>query len=610
VTLTARLLRLARHAHLPWFAAALAVVLTLPMLAAGYFLDDDLHTFVLRGGTFPGGPRGDWDLYRFADGGEGVRAAIDQGLFPWWTSPELKLAFFRPLSSLWRAADFRVWGAESWVPHLETSIAYALLALVAARLYGRWFAEPDDGKRSAAAGLAALMFTVDDAHALVTTWVANRYALLAALLGLSSVLVLAISPARRANVALSALLFALALAAGEPALGVVGYLLAHAYFTGGESNQQRLALIGEKLIGGERADPAARRARLLRLVPHGGVLAAWAVIYRLLGYGAAGNAFYVDPLHDPLRFALTALERLPQLALAQLLGPPSEVWAMAQPSARVAVALGTWLAAGLLFGFVWRLARHHRLAPVFAWGALIAALPMCATNPDDRLLLLPGFGAFGLMAIAMHRVWQEASSSFTVRATIAALAVVHLAIAPLLLPLRGMNMSSLMSRFVGRGAASIPAGPEAASIVILGTPDVLMTNYMFVERFYGRDVPPPPHIAPVLTVQNDGVATVERTGERTVIVRNERGQNGGPWTVVYRKDAFRAGERFRVRDLEVEILELGAAGLPTAIQFTFDQPLEDQRWLYWREGEFVPTPVVKVGEQMSFKATPLVEALR
>ena len=41
------------------------------------------------------------DLFRFAGGDvEHLRRMMDQGPYPWWTLPELKLVFWRPLSGL------------------------------------------------------------------------------------------------------------------------------------------------------------------------------------------------------------------------------------------------------------------------------------------------------------------------------------------------------------------------------------------------------------------------------------------------------------------------------------------------------------------------------
>src|SRR5262245_32056222 len=103
--------------------AVLAVVISLPTLGVDPMLDDLLHTFILRGNAVPGASGRIWDLYRFADG-PGVSKAIDLGLYPWWTSSHLHLAFFRPLSSLWLAFDHLVLGNRIALAHLESCLLY------------------------------------------------------------------------------------------------------------------------------------------------------------------------------------------------------------------------------------------------------------------------------------------------------------------------------------------------------------------------------------------------------------------------------------------------------------------------------------------------------
>ena len=259
-----------RSRHWPLIALALAFTLALPTLGAGHMLDDHLHMYVLDGNAYPGGPRGVWDLYHFSDGGAGTLAAMDEGLYPWWSNPELRLAFLRPITSLWRAADHALFGQVAWPSHLGACLLWAGIALTAARMYRRFIG-------GAAAGLAALLYAVDDAHALSILWIANRHALVSTALGLIA-LALHVGRKRpdRPSWASAGLLL-LAMLGGESALGVVGYIVAY------------------EVLG--RA--AAWKDRARAVAPHFAVLALWAVAYKLGGYGAGGNAFYVDPIRQP-----------------------------------------------------------------------------------------------------------------------------------------------------------------------------------------------------------------------------------------------------------------------------------------------------------------------
>ena len=314
-----------RSERWPLVVAAVAFLLVAPTLAAGYVLDDQLHLFILDGNAYPGGPRGAWDLYHFSDGGSGTRAAMDQGLYPWWANPELRLAFFRPITSLWRASEHALFGHVAWPSHLGACLLYAATAFGAARMYRRFVG-------GAAAGLAALLYAVDDAHSLDVMWIANRHTLVSTALGL---LALSLHVGRKAPDRPSfaaAGVFLLAMLGGESALGVVGYVVAY------------------ELVGRS----ASWRDRVRSVSPIFGALAAWAVAYKVGGYGAGGNAFYVDPLRQPGAFAVAIFERGPKLVAGQLFLPPSEVWGLAAPSARLVPFLGATAIALVIGALVFR----------------------------------------------------------------------------------------------------------------------------------------------------------------------------------------------------------------------------------------------------------------
>src|SRR5258708_21904314 len=131
----------------------------------------------------------------------------------------------------------------------------------------------------AEAGLAALLFAVEDGHALPAAWLANRNSLLATLFGL---LALTVHDRWRRDgwrpgAWWGSAFLALALLSGELGLGVLAYLAAYALLL----------------------DPAGWRRGLTAAIPAGGVFLTWAAAYRLLGFGASGSGMYLDPLASP-----------------------------------------------------------------------------------------------------------------------------------------------------------------------------------------------------------------------------------------------------------------------------------------------------------------------
>ncbi len=270
-----------------------------------------------------------------------MKRAIAQGIYPWWASPELRLSFFRPLASAWRAADFALWGQHPTMAHLEACVVYAALVYVVARVYRGMIG-------GAAAGLAAILFAVDDAHSLTVTWTANRYALLAALFGFTALSAHVRSREKGTSRLVAPILFAGALASGESAIGIAGYLTAYAFF----------------------ADPGGRRAAFRSLVPFAAPVAVWAALYVALGHGTRGTLFYTDPVGQPGAFFRALPVRLPLLALADVFAPPAEIWAFFPARALPFAAAGAAVVAGLLVFAILRAARGDRRVFALACGSL------------------------------------------------------------------------------------------------------------------------------------------------------------------------------------------------------------------------------------------------
>jgi hypothetical protein len=231
------------------------------------------------------------------------------------------------------------------------------------------------------AGLALLLFAVDDAHGPAVGWVADRNAIIA--LAVAIPVLLFHDRWRRdgwkAGAWLGPLFLGVALLTGESALAICAYLAAYAL----------------------HLDRSSWRARLASLVPYVVVVVGWRVVYKSLGYGVSGSGVYIDPAREPLAFLAALPMRLPLLLLGQL-GVPSSDFASLYPfiapwlpavMAVVAVCALAFLAYAML-----PLLKRDPVARFFATGLVLAAIPVCATFPGDRLLLFVGIGAMGLVA--------------------------------------------------------------------------------------------------------------------------------------------------------------------------------------------------------------------
>jgi hypothetical protein len=597
------------HRRLPVALAALAVVLSAPSLWLGLHADDYALWMALADRSpAPEWVRPPWRLFAFFDNEAILRHAMDSGVVPWWATPGLRLAFFRPLAGLTHWIDFRLWPEHPWLMHAQ-SLAWFGMAIAAAAVLYRRLLRPEW-----AAGLAALAFAIDDAHVSPADWIANRNATIATLFALLAL----VAHDRwrrdgwRPGIVVAPVALLLGLLGGEMALAGGAYLIAYAIFL----------------------DESPGRSRLLSLLPSGVTGAAWALAYRALGFGATGSAMYVDPVASPLAFSRAVVERGPLLLFGQWVLPSQLSLLLSQRAAHV-----LWLAACgvalLLAALLAPLLRRDRTARFLALGMLLSLLPACSTFPHDRLLFLAGFGGAGLLAQLLAGLVDRAAWLLRARAwrgpafgAGVLLALLHLVLAPVGLA-RGSADLRAFGHLIARAAASLPSDPAVRDQValIVQTPTAFVSIFGWpVQAAAGR---PTPGRLLVLGSSIHAI-TVERPDGDTLLLRPEGGYllpPGSPlpgtdqpdldlrylmplFDRLYRDATpMRLGERIELTGVRVEITAVTADGRPAEARFRFDAGLEDPsfRWLRWQDGVYVPFRLPAVGASVTLPpaAVPL-----
>lgn len=361
-----------------WLPLLLAFVVTVPSLGVGFMLDDWVQRGIVRGDLTHAGR---YELFNFGAGDAAALAPmIRRGPFPWFTLPELKLRFLRPLSSALIVFDTEVFGDVAWPQHLHSSLWYVLLTAVAFALYRRL--------TPGVALAAALLFAIDDSHAMTTGWLANRNAIVAVTfvwLGL-----LAHLGWRERGWApgaiVSAVLFVLGLSAGETGVAALAYVVAYEVVT-----QRTL------------------KERLRGLTPALLVMVVYVVVYKLLNAGARGSATYVDPVSEPLVFLSHAPVRLLANVGGLFFGLP-DLW-LALPQGQALLVGGGVLALplGVLAWRRWAPVEPHERRTL-SWlllGAGGALLPTLATFPATRLLTAASLGLAPVVATLLVAAWRD-----------------------------------------------------------------------------------------------------------------------------------------------------------------------------------------------------------
>lgn len=575
----------------PWLIAFTGMALGAVSLWGGLSADDHFLRMVIQ--DYPGMEELEtgriMDTFVFAEGSlERNEAFMNRGMLPWWSTPEARLAFWRPLASLTHYLDFAFWGDNAFVMHLQNLVWYGLLAFIMAWLYSRmlstrWIAL-----------LATLLYVWDDAHGMPVGWIANRNALMAMCFG---VLTLIMHDKWRRDgqwwaMPVGLFLFLLGLLCGEATLAICGYLFAHALFL----------------------DRSGWRLGILSLIPYGLIIIPWRIVYQFLGYGATGSGMYLDPVREPFLFLGGLVQRLPLLLNAQLAYPPAALTVWAPTFARIIHILFALAVLGVLIWVMAPTLKRSNMARFWLVGMIVAALPVCATFPMDRLLFFAGIGGMGLVAQFLGQYmkrhagetpdddgvwdhgprWQKAATAVAIM-----FVVIHLVISPLSFPVRSLTMW-FTGNSLERAVNSLPSDPSVTdrALVLVCAPSDFDSWHVPIMRSSMAE--PVPRHTWALTV-GPYASTCTRIDDRTLRIRQHEGFIPYPEGRMFRGFAshFKEGDVVELDGMTATIMEVNETGhRPHVVEFAFDAPLESDslEWVYYDEGVYRPWELPEINE--------------
>jgi hypothetical protein len=597
--------------RVPVVLAGLAVLLMLPALWAGWLPDDlvqrahilpetasprlqGLTALPERSGELP------FVLARLFSHTDRVPQQMDSGVLPWWTAPGIRVRFLRPFAAFTHFIDYHLFGARAWPMHLHSIAWFAAGIGLLALLYRRLL------QPAWVAGLAALLFCLDESYYMPVMFVANRCIVICFVFGVAALLAHHEwrTTGLRTWALLSVALLALSLLSSEAGVAVVGYVLAY-------------ALVMER---------GSWKSRAAGIVPSVVLVLVWRLAYGAGGYGAAQSGFYIDPLGDPVRFAHTAARWGPVLMLGQWGVPAAEMFHVLGAQARSVVwaAAAGYTALLALIGLP--LILRERVARFWALGMLLALAPLCATSPWNRNLFFVGVGAMGLVAqfagglfaraewLPRTRLWRAPAWALC-----AVLLVIHVGIAGTSRVTAPALTAWAVRTF--NDTVDFEASPEVArqDLVVVSAPNPFMFHFMpYLREDAGGGLP---RSARVLA-PGFRALEVRRTGEREIAIRavdedlmTPGDRPGVPMHLMHmtahfnelwrdRSVAFAPGRAVSLEGLDIEVVGVAENGQPTDIRYSFAVPLEDAglRWIAWDWsterllGGFVPFQVPAVGE--------------
>ena len=516
-----------RHARVGLVVALLAGLgAHIPSLRAPPVIDDHFHRAWLEGSAAI--PRAPWDLYRWVSSGE-VDRLIRAGHIPWWSDPGLRIAVFRPISSLTRWFDHAGLVDRIGLSHAHSVLWWlVLMLLVWAGLRGV----------SATARVTAITLVSLSPTLLVPVrWLADRNALISFVFAAAGWVVASQRADDRRTLPVIASLTACAALGGEIAWSLAPVLIAlHAL----------------------RFDDARRTLRFAMAVGTG--LVAVLGLSRVLGYGIHHSGIYLDPFTQPaeyvrqlpLRLALL-ISRMPATAIDALLpGAGGLREFLALPALLLAVLLPLALIPG---------------AKRRAWllvAALASLLPVVPAVPSLRLL----FGHH--LALVMFAVWPAAQPTSAFRRGIA--------LGPIALLLLGAALAT--ARDASQQVQPPTAVTSLAALGVRSNDRVLLVSTSNFEVFQHPDVIRRGLASPaewLVACSARSPVLLTRSGARTLALRATTPLLHPADLYRSHHNALRVGERHRVGSVNLTVRAV-AEGRPTWLELDFDDDLEHRPW--------------------------------
>lgn len=551
-----------------WAPMLVALLVAASGLTAGASLDDWMHHAIVHDQLVS---RAWWDLFNFADGHpETMRELIARGPFPWFTLPELKLRFFRPLSSVLLEFDTLVFEDALWLAHVHSTLWYLALVALCHALYRRLV--------PAVALFAAVLFALDDSHTMPVIWLANRNSIISVLfawLGLWAHLRWR-EDAWKPGAPLSWLAYVTALLAGETGIAAMAYVVAY------------------ELIG--RRD--AVRTRVLSLAPAVSVVVGFTLLYKALGMGASGSATYIDPGSEPLTFLANAPTRFLANLGGQSSGFIADLWLFLPQFRPHLVVLG--VIALVVWPLAWKRWAPREEGPRrtlwwLALGAGFAVIPPLATFPATRLMIAPSLGLMAVVGTLLTAAWKDTG----VRR---GLGVFWLGFAFMLQPVVTWLTMPNTFRFIAEQttaavfAANVKEGERVVIVTtsdfapaIYGVPVLLEEKRPIPRTWQVWSMAPLAHRLTRLTEREFTLTALGGQMAQSVFEQNFRGPNTRPLAV---------GDEVR---LEGQVVRVTAVeeGAPTSIHIELLLPPEAFHFVKWTERGLLETMTLpNVGETM------------
>jgi hypothetical protein len=552
----------------------------------GYVSDDLVHQSLLKGDSrlLPPEDASIRGLFSVLDDSpEHHQVLLNQGVLPWWTDEHFALKFWRPLTEVSLCLDNFLFPQNSAFAHFHSVLWYLLAGLAVYFVY----------KKTNPIGFVPLLgvalFLLDSTHAPTITWIANRSVLIASFFAFFSLLAHSYSATHsRHSIYFSVLSYVcliFALATAEYSVAIGGYFFAYAFFK----------------------DPRGSIQGFVRLIPHLLIVVIWAFLYLYYGFGSGDsfNSQYIDPFKYPIEFVSNWFWRMPSLLFSQLGFIPAETFNVADLLSFktgfaywfVALSFVVWVT--IIIG---RSLQWTNNVKFWLTAMVLSTVPVSSTVPMDRLLLLTGAAASGLLAEYLNYVLNELRSKgekgLGNRKLVKFLVVVHLLLSPILLPIIVTSIKFQAAPGIA-AAKNIDIRSSQEDVVIVWG-SIPISNFIIANR----------HVDGLLLPATVGVLTSNIQSIKVSVIDDFSLRIQPKYGFIYKwenifrdtKDnAFFPMQVITLQSMTITIDEVTEDFRPRVVTFKFNKSLTDPDLilLHQKGMKLIPFELPEVGEQVT-----------
>ena len=447
--------------------------------------------------------------------------------------------------------------------HAHNLIYWALFILLICWFYRRFIPIPW------IAGLASLLFVLDDAQAVSILWLANRSSILS--VGFCILTLILHDKYRKTNRPLLAWAAIFSFSAGlffqEMAVFVLGYLFAYELFL----------------------DKSPLRRRITHLRSYLVIGIIWYAVYNAYGFGSLNTAYYINPTADPLRFLWHCIERTPILLLSQFAFPPALVYPTLLPAVKIGIWILAVLALCLLGILIRKVLGNDPLVKFWIAGILLSCPIACMQIPSDRSLLFIGLGGMGLLA---SLIGNHLKPKWILKLIL----FIHIILAPVMFQLKIATAENLYEGYQTpiQDIASLKMKADQAVMII--NPPAWFCYYTQLKNrteentllfnVYGLGPPMGYMTGLHITRSDSSTLTLQPDkGYQHMLLRNPA-------------HTFARGDRIVLDRLTAEIMNIDHRGKVLEVQYSFTVPLEDGslNWFTIENGRAMPFSLPGIGE--------------